>query len=346
MEPQTQQQEFIYRSNLPDIYIPNHLSLHEYCFENITQFFSRPCLINGATGKVHTYADVELMSRKVAAGLNKLGIQQGEVIMLLLNNSPEFVFAFLGSSYRGATAMTVNPIYSPAHISELMKSSKARFIITESSFVDMLKDLAQENDVKIMCIDSPPEGCMHFSELIQSNENDMPSVEINPDDIVVLPFSSGTTGLPKCVILTHKNLVTNIAQVVDGENPNLYFNSEDVLLCVVPMYHLYALPTILLCGLRTGTAILIMKKFEVEAVMEHIQKYKVTVAQLFPAMVVTIAKSTAAKKYDLSSIRKVMTGDAPLGKEFENTLRTMLPNAKFGQVSYVPTLCCTTSLIR
>lgn len=323
--------DIIYRSKLPDIYIPNHLPLHSYCFENISEFASRPCLINGSTGEIHSYQDVELTARKVASGLNKIGIQQGQVIMLLLQNSPEFVFAFLGSSYLGSIATTANPFYTPSEIAKQAKASNARLIITHACYVDKLKDLAQDSDVKIMCIDSPVEGCLHFSDLTQSDENELPAVKISPDDVVALPYSSGTTGLPKGVMLTHKGLVTSVAQQVDGDNPNLYFHQEDVVLCVLPLFHIYSLNSVLLCGLRAGAAILIMPKFDVKHLMELIPKYKVSIAPIVPPIVLAIAKYPDLDKYDLSSIRTLMSGAAPMGKELEDTLRRKLPNAKLGQ---------------
>ncbi|XP_027070947.1 4-coumarate--CoA ligase 2-like [Coffea arabica] len=331
METKQDQQELVFRSKLPDIYIPNHLPLHSYCFENIPQFCKRPCLINGTTGDTYTYADVELIARKVAAGLDKIGIQQGEVIMLLLQNSPEFAFALLGASYRGAMSTTANPFYKPAEIEKQAKASKAKLIITQSCYVEKVMDFAKENNVKIMCTDAPPEGCLHFSELSSADEKDIPAVKISPNDAVALPYSSGTTGLPKGVMLTHKGLVTSVAQQVDGENPNLYFHKEDVILCVLPLFHIYSLNSVLLCGLRVGAAILIMQKFEINALMELVQKYKVTIAPFVPPIVLEIAKSPVVDKYDLSSIRMVMSGAAPMGKELEDTVRAKLPKAVLGQ---------------
>ncbi|XVF25313.1 hypothetical protein REPUB_Repub13aG0202600 [Reevesia pubescens] len=333
MAPQAelQQEEIIYRSKLPDIYIPKHLPLHSYCFQNILNVASRPCLINGKTSKVYTYAEVELTARRVASGLNKLGIQQRQVIMLLLPNTPEFVLSFLGASFRGAIATAANPFFTPAEVYKQAKASNARLIITQASYVDKVKEFAQDNDVKIMCIDSAPEGCLHFSELTEADESDLPEVDIVPDDVVALPYSSGTTGLPKGVMLTHKGLVTSVAQQVDGENPNLYFHREDVLLCFLPMFHIYALNSIMLCGLRVGAAILIMEKFETGLLLELIQKYKVTIAPMVPPIVLTIAKSSETDKYDLTSVRMVKSGAAPLGKELEDAVRAKFPGAKFGQ---------------
>lgn len=177
MEIETKQNDIIYRSKLPDIFIPNHLPLHSYCFQNISVFSSRPCLINGANNRIYTYADVELSSRKVAAGLHKkFGIQQKDTIMILLPNSPEFVFAFLGASYLGAISTMANPLFTSSEILKQAKASSAKIIVTQACHVSKVKDYALENDVKIVCVDSVPEGCVHFSELIQADEHDIPEV--------------------------------------------------------------------------------------------------------------------------------------------------------------------------
>ncbi|MBA0593865.1 hypothetical protein Gorai_010793, partial [Gossypium raimondii] len=328
---QHQRVEFIFRSTLPDIYIPNHLPLHTYCFENVSQFKDRPCLINGPTGKIYTYAEVHLTARKVATGLNNLGIQQGDVIMLLLQNSPEFIFAFLAASFRGAISTTANPFYTPAEIAKQATASKTKLLITQAVYAEKVKSFAKDNDIKIVTIDAPPEGCLNFSELTEANEDEIPAVKINPDDVVALPYSSGTTGLPKGVMLTHKSLVTSIAQQVDGENPNLYFHEKDVILCVLPLFHIYSLNSVLLCSLRVGAAILIMQKFEIVTLMELVEKYKVTIAPFVPPIVLAVSKSPVIDKYDLSSIRMVMSGGAPMGKELEDAARDRLPNAKLGQ---------------
>nr|QTO31275.1 4-coumarate-CoA ligase [Ocimum kilimandscharicum] len=321
-------EEIIFRSKLPDIYIPKHLPLHSYCFENLPNFSHRPCLIDGATGHVHTYQEVELTARKVAAGLSKLGIQQGQTIMLLLPNSPQFVFAFLGASYIGAISTMANPYFTPA---EVIKQAAAKLIITQSCYIHKVQDYASRNQIKLVCVDAPPTGCLPFSDLTDSDERDMPAVKIHPDDAVALPYSSGTTGLPKGVMLTHKGLVTSVAQQVDGENPNLYIHSEDVMLCVLPLFHIYSLNSVLLCGLRVGAAILLMQKFDMVPFLELMQKYKVTIGPVVPPIVLTIVKSPLVDKYDLSSVRMVMSGAAPLGKELEDAVRNKFPNAKLGQ---------------
>ncbi|XP_014509531.1 4-coumarate--CoA ligase 1-like [Vigna radiata var. radiata] len=332
MEPSPQ--EFIFRSPLPDIPIPTHLPLHSYCFQNLSQFQHRTCLIDGDTGETLTYAEVDLAARRIAAGLHNIGIRQGDVVMLVLRNCPQFALAFLGASHRGAVITTANPFYTPLELAKQATATKTRLVITQSAYVDKIKSFADSTDITVMCIDTcPPEndGVLHFSTLTNADETEAPAVKISPDDLVALPFSSGTSGLPKGVMLSHKNLVTTIAQLVDGENAHQYTHSEDVLLCVLPMFHIYALNSILLTGIRSGAAVLIVQKFEMTTLLELIQKYRVTVASFVPPIVLALVKSGEAHRYDLSSVRAVVTGAAPLGKELQEAVESRLPHATFGQ---------------
>jgi len=333
--PQKQQEDIIFRSKLPDIYIPNHLPLHSYIFQNISDHRSNPCLINGATGEIHTYAEVELTARRVAVGLSKHGIKQHDTIMLLLPNSPEFVFSFLAASYLGATSTMANPFFTPAEVLKQAKASKAKLIVTQNCYVDKVMTHALEHDIEIACIDALPpsaaKNVFHFSELAQSDENELPEVEIDPNDVVALPYSSGTTGLPKGVMLTHKGLVTSVSQQVDGENPHLYMNSDDVSMCVLPLFHIYAMNSILLCSLRVGSAILLVQKYEILSFLGLMERYKVTYGPFVPPIVLAIAKSEKVDDYDLSSVRMVQSGAAPLGKDVEEAVSAKFPNATLGQ---------------
>lgn len=223
-----------------------------------------------------------------------------------------------------------NPFFTASEVAKQAKASNAKIIVTQSLYFDKVKDLS---GVKLIFIDCPPEGHSHFSELVNVDESEIPEVEIKPDDVVALPYSSGTTGLPKGVMLTHKGLVTSIAQQVDGENPNLYFHHEDVILCVLPLFHIYSLNSVLLCGLRAKAAIMLMPKFEINGLLGLIEKYKISIAPVVPPIVLAISKSKETDKYDLSSIRVLKSGGAPLGKELEDSVRDKFPKARLGQVS-------------
>lgn len=326
------QDQFLFRSKLPDIYIPHHLPLSNYCLQHAAKFADKPCLIQGTNGRIYTYSEVELCSRRVASGLAKLGIAQGDVIMLLLPNCVEFVLVFLGAVVRGAVTTTCNPFYTSGEIAKQVKSSGATLIVTQSAYTEKLAEIVESDRLKVITIDGTSnDEYLHISVLTEADETDCPDVDIHPDDVVALPYSSGTTGLPKGVMLTHKSLVSSVAQQVDGDNPNLYFTSDDVILCVLPMFHIYSLNSVLLCSLRVGAAIAIMPKFEIVTLLELVRKHKVTVAPLVPPIVLALAKNPIVEKYDLSSIRMVKSGAAPLGKDLEDAFKARVPHATIGQ---------------
>ncbi|KAK6155422.1 hypothetical protein DH2020_009670 [Rehmannia glutinosa] len=333
---QTTSENHVFTSKLPTIPISNHLPLHTYCFENLSQYPDRQCLLIGNTGKSYTFAETHLVCRKVAAGLSNLGIRKGDVVMVLLQNCAEFVFTFMGASIIGAVTTAANPFCTAKEIFKQFSASKSRMIITQSQYVDKLGEAGDNfpkigEDFSVITIDDPPEGCLHFSVLSEANEDEAPAVEIDPDDAVALPFSSGTTGLPKGVILTHRSLITSVAQQVDGENPNLYLKSDDIVLCVLPLFHIYSLNSVLLCSLRAGAAVLLMQKFEISTLLELIQRHRVSVAAVVPPLVLALAKNPLVDKFDLGSIRLVLSGAAPLGKELEAPLLSRVPQAVFGQ---------------
>ncbi|KAL2921420.1 4-coumarate--CoA ligase 2 [Bienertia sinuspersici] len=326
--------EHIFKSRLPEIPIINHLPLHSYLFEKLPQFSDKPCLISGSTGKIYTYSETHLLCCKTASGLSKLGIKKGDVVMILLQNCPEFVFSFFGASMIGAICTPANPFYTPSEIFKQVKLSSAKMVITQSQFVDKLRENDEfkiDEDFKVITIDNPPENCLHFSVLSESNEAEIPESEFDPNDPVCLPFSSGTTGLPKGVILTHKSLSTSVAQQVDGDNPNMHLTEQDVMLCVLPLFHIFSLNSVLMIALRSGSGILLMPKFEINSLLQLIQEHKVSVAMVVPPLVLALAKNQMVEKYDLSSIRIVMSGAAPLGKELEDALRERIPQAILGQ---------------
>jgi 4-coumarate--CoA ligase len=120
---------------------------------------------------------------------------------------------------------------------------------------------------------------------------------------------------------------------VDGENPNLYFSKDDVILCLLPLFHIYSLNSVLLAGLRAGSTIVIMRKFDLGALVDLVRKHNITIAPFVPPIVVEIAKSPRVTAEDLASIRMVMSGAAPMGKDLQDAFMAKIPNAVLGQVN-------------
>ncbi|CAN6233854.1 unnamed protein product [Urochloa humidicola] len=335
----------VFRSKLPDIEIPSHLPLHEYCFARASEHPDAPCLIAAATGATYTYAETRVLCRKAAASLRALGVRQGDRVMILLHNCVEFVLTFFGASLLGAVTTAANPFCTPQEIHKQFVASGTRLVVTQSAYVHKLRHDAfpriggaDGDALTVVTVDGgdtqseEAEGCVAFWEMVAAaDEVDLPEVSISPEDPVALPFSSGTTGLPKGVVLTHGGQVAGVAQQVDGENPNLHMREGDVALCVLPLFHIFSLNSVLLCALRAGAAVMLMPRFEMGAMLEGIQRWRVTVAAVVPPLVLALAKNAALEKYDLSSIRIVLSGAAPLGKELVDALRARVPQAIFGQ---------------
>ncbi|KAG6495019.1 4-coumarate--CoA ligase 2-like [Zingiber officinale] len=327
----------VFKSRLPDIDLINYLPLHTYCFQRLSEFADFDCLISAADGKVYSFAETHRLCRKAAAGLAKLGVRKGDVIMVLLQNSPEFIFTFMGGSMLGAATTTANPFSTPAEIYKQFEAAGAKLVVTQSVYVDKLRNeeifpRIGEGLTVVTTDEVAPAGCTSFWEVVGAAEEMEEEAAVEADDLVALPFSSGTTGLPKGVMLTHKNLVSSIAQVVDGDNPNLHLKAgEDVVLCVLPLFHIFALNSVLLCSLRTGAAIVLMSKFEMGVMLQVIERHRVSMAAVVPPLVLALAKNPEVEKYDLSSIRIILSGAAPLGKELEDALRNRVPQAILGQ---------------
>ncbi|XP_052142662.1 4-coumarate--CoA ligase 3 isoform X2 [Oryza glaberrima] len=320
----------VFRSKLPDIEIDNSMTLQEYCFARMAEVGARPCLIDGQTGESYTYAEVESASRRAAAGLRRMGVGKGDVVMSLLRNCPEFAFSFLGAARLGAATTTANPFYTPHEVHRQAEAAGARVIVTEACAVEKVREFAAERGVPVVTVDGAFDGCVEFREVLAAEELDA-DADVHPDDVVALPYSSGTTGLPKGVMLTHRSLITSVAQQVDGENPNLYFSKDDVILCLLPLFHIYSLNSVLLAGLRAGSTIVIMRKFDLGALVDLVRKHNITIAPFVPPIVVEIAKSPRVTAEDLASIRMVMSGAAPMGKDLQDAFMAKIPNAVLGQ---------------
>jgi acyl-CoA synthetase (AMP-forming)/AMP-acid ligase II len=150
-----------------------------------------------------------------------------------------------------------------------------------------------------------------FAALL-ANAGTPPRVSIEPDDLVALPYSSGTTGLPKGVMLTHRNLVANILQT---DSASHYRHGEDVTVTFLPLFHIYGLTAIALLGLWSGATFVIMAKFELEPYLTLVARHRATLLHVVPPVVIALAKHPAVANHDLSSVRKLFSGAAPLGAD-------------------------------
>src|SRR5688572_11628837 len=300
----------IFRGPYPEVTIPE-VSLTDFVLEHMDEVRDKPALIEGPTGRVITYAEFADAVRRVAASLADRGFVKGDVFGILSPNLPEYAIAFHAVATLGGINTTVNPLYTADEVGHQLKDAGAKFLVTVPAFVDKAREAAQEANVEELFVFGEAEGATPFAVLMEG-DGEPPHVTINPrEDLVALPYSSGTTGLPKGVMLTHHNLVSNLCQM-DGLD---YFHRHDTLIAVLPMFHIYGLVVILNMGMRMGSTIVTMPRFDLEQFLQIVEKYGVSLAHLVPPIVLALTKSPEVDKYDLSKLKTIFSGAAPLGEQ-------------------------------
>ena len=303
----------IFRGPYPDVSIAE-VSLTEFIFGSTSQFKDKPALIDGPTGQTFTYAEFEQAVRRVAAGLAKRGFKQGDVFGIFSTNCPDYGIIFHAVAMLGGINTTLNPLYTAEEAAFQLKDAKARFLVTAPYFIDKARVAATEANIEELFVFGEADQATPFASLLNS-DGPAPQVRINPKaDLVALPYSSGTTGLPKGVMLTHYNLVANMRQM-DGLE---YFHRDDTLLCVLPLFHIYGLVVVLNMGLHMGATIVTMPRFDLEQFLQFIEKYRVTLSHIVPPIVLKLAKDPIVDNYDLSSLTMIFSGAAPLSAELSD----------------------------
>ena len=301
----------IYRSPFPDVTIPE-VPLAEFVLARAARG-DKPALIDGSSGRTLTYAQLADAVQRVAASLSERGFAKGDTFAIYSPNVPEFVVMFHAVARLGGIVTTVNPLYTHHELTHQLEDAGASYLITVPTFLENALTSAAALKLKEVFVFGEAEGATPYAELLGGGT--APEVDIQPkEDLVVLPYSSGTTGLPKGVMLTHYNLVANLKQIegfqAQTDNP---IDENSVVMGLLPFYHIYGMTVIMNYALYRGATVVTMPKFELPAFLGLIQQYRVTYANVVPPIVLALAKHPLVDEYDLSSLTGMMSGAAPLG---------------------------------
>jgi acyl-CoA synthetase (AMP-forming)/AMP-acid ligase II len=313
----------IYRSPFPDVEIPA-VALHDLVLGGAVERGDKAALIDGPTGRTISYRMLVGAVHKVAAGLRARGFSQGDTFAIYSPNLPEYAIAFLAVSRLGGTVTSVNPLYTAGELTQQLRNAGARSIVTVPPFLPNALAAAREAGLDEVFVFGEAEGATPFAALL-APEDPPPAVTIDPEDVVALPYSSGTTGLPKGVMLTHRNLVANIAQI-NGLRDYVHvpIGEDDVLLGLLPFFHIYGMVVIMLASLYQGATVVTMPRFDLEQLLQIRQQYGITYANVVPPIVLALAKHPIVDKYDMSGIRGLMSGAAPMGTAVARLARERL----------------------
>uniref|UniRef100_A0A7N0URG4 4-coumarate--CoA ligase n=1 Tax=Kalanchoe fedtschenkoi TaxID=63787 RepID=A0A7N0URG4_KALFE len=303
------------------------LSIVPFLLRDVGSYLHKPALIDADSGVSLTFSDLRSTLVKVAHGLKNLAIGKGDVVLIFAPNSIQFPLCFLGATAIGAVATTANPLYTVPELSRQVRDSNAKLIVTVPELVEKVKGFG----LPIVILTSRPApvvenstlAVISFSELVKSaeSESEFPKVSLRQTDTAALLYSSGTTGTSKGVVLTHRNFIT-VALMASSE----LGEKHNVALCFLPMFHCFGLCFILYSNLRTGNAVVSMARFSVEEVVKAVERYRVTDMWVVPPVMQALAKRSAVEKYDLSSLRLIGCGAAPLGAELMEECAKKLPH--------------------
>src|SRR5262245_56902397 len=297
----------IYRSPHPDVDVPD-VSLSDFVLAGAAESGDRPALIDGPSGRTLTYGQLADGVRRLRTGLAARGFGKGDVFALFSPNVPEFAVAFHGIIAAGGVVSTVNSLYTADEVAFQLADAGARFILTIRAFMDRAGEAATKAGIDEVFVLGEADGATPFADLLVSDE-EPPEVAVDPGtDLAVLPYSSGTTGLPKGVMLTHRNIVANLSQFGWFD----YIREGDRVIGILPFFHIYGMVTILHSALHRGATVVSMPKFELEPFLGTMRAHRINRGFLVPPVILALAKHPAVDAYDLSGLEMIMSGAAPL----------------------------------
>lgn len=322
------------KSKLGDVDIPQDISWPQFVFQNFGNFGDKTAIIDGPSGRFYTYQQLAALTRKLASALAKKGMKKGDVFAILLPNLPEYPIIYFGVISLGGIVTTMNPLYTDDEITKQLRDSNAKHIITIPLFAEKAKLSASNVEMETVYVVGEADGCEPLSALLGNEDEDIPDdVAINPkDDVACLAYSSGTTGSPKGVMLTHYNLIADSLLVTHERF--LWMNENPVVLGLLPFFHAFGQINGLSCPLLLGGTVVCVPKFEPESFLKVLQDHKVTHAALVPSTVLFLAKSPMVEKFDLSSLKDVSSGAAPLGEDLSKALTQRIPSINWFRQGY------------
>ncbi len=299
----------LYTSPLPAVDIPV-APVTEFVLRRVNDHPEKPALIDGTTGRTYSFAELSDVIHRLAGGLVARGFAPGDTLALMAPNLPEYAIIFHAVAVAGGVVTTVNPTYGADEVAFQLRDAGATELVTVGMFAEVAKEAITGTEIsEVITID----GVAGTTALDSIFGDPIQQSPVNPvDDVVVLPYSSGTTGLPKGVMLTHHNLVANICQC---DHAIVYQPDGEVALAFLPFFHIYGMQVLMNGLLANGVTVVTLPRFDLDQALSLVQEHRITRFFAVPPVVLALAKHPAVDSYDLSSLVQVFSGAAPLGAE-------------------------------
>jgi acyl-CoA synthetase (AMP-forming)/AMP-acid ligase II len=301
-----------HNSPYADVAIPAQ-SITEAVFAGLVP--DRAALIDGLTGRVMTGGMLADQTRRFAGGLAARGLGKGAVVALMSGNSPEFAVIFHGTAWAGCTLTTANPTYAAGELRHQLNDSGAVILFVPPALEAVAREAVKGTGVTDIIMADEAGLAAFFGAPVMAQV----PVDLH-EDIVVLPYSSGTTGLPKGVMLSHHNLVANLVQ----GGTMLEVPQGSTTLAILPFFHIYGMMVLMNTYLWAGSTLVTLPRFDLETSLRLIAQHRMEKLMVVPPLVLALAKHPMVDQYDLSSVRLIMSAAAPLGIELANACATRL----------------------
>ncbi len=299
----------IFNSPLADVALRD-VSISERLFEGLAGDGSRIVLVDGPTGAELSAAALRERIERLAGGLTDAGFGAGQVVALMAPNSPDYAVVFHAVAFAGGTITTVNPTYTATEVTHQLRDSGATLLITIPAFLAIAQTATEGTLVGQIAVIGAAAGYKSIDDMMGAPQLWQVPVDLDRH-ILVLPYSSGTTGLPKGVMLSHRNLVVNVDQII----PLLDIRSAETSVAFLPFFHIYGMNVLMNAFLCAGGALVTMPRFDLEAVLGHIQTHKVRLMLVAPPVAIALAKHPVVDQFDTSSLKVILSAAAPLGAE-------------------------------
>jgi acyl-CoA synthetase (AMP-forming)/AMP-acid ligase II len=299
-------------SPFPEIEIPE-LPLTDFVLAHAGELGGKPAFIDAPSGRMITYAELAQSVRAAASSLTDRGFGKGDVFAHYAPNSPEYAVAFHAVATLGGVNTTANPMLTVDELGTQLRDSGARLLVTAPELLERAGAAARRARVKEIFVYGETGGATPFSSLLRPG-GEPPEVAIDPAaDVVALPYSSGTTGLPKGVMLTHRNVVANVCQMAAHARGR----DDERVIAVLPFFHIYGLVVLMNLPLYRGATVVTMPRFELAEFLRVVQDYRITRAYVVPPIVLALVKHPIVDQFDLSSLEFINSGAAPLSAELQ-----------------------------
>jgi len=289
-----------------------------------------------------TYAQLNDMSNRFAAALQKIGVKKGDKISIMLPNLPQYVIAYFGALKTGAIVVNTNPTYTARELIHQLQDAEATTIITLNSFLPKVEEARRETGIEHVIVTTVPEfvsapwgglvkntikksgdwveltgkDVLLFKEMILNAPPSPEPVDVKPDDLALFQYTGGTTGVPKAAMLTHRNLVANAKQVC-AWLPDTKYGGE-VSLGALPFFHVYGMTVAMNMTMCAGGRLIVVPDpRQVDLILEIIHREKVTLYPGVPAMYIAINHHPKVSQYNLKSLKACISGAAPLPVEVQ-----------------------------